>query len=47
MWESVPNGYKKFARKMTDEQLSAYIKTQVPSIDADSMSRALLVIKGR
>lgn len=47
MWEQVPSGYKKLARKMSDEQVAGYIRKQLPNIDTDSMTRALRVVRGK
>ena len=45
LWENVPNNYKRIARKMDNASLAAYLKTQLPNANTDSINRAIMIIK--
>jgi len=41
----LPKQYLKMAEMMSNEQLIAVIKGQVPNIDGDSISRAIMLVR--
>ena len=47
IWQSMPHAAQKVARKLPDEQLKIYIKSNLPNIDDDSINRAIILIKER
>lgn len=47
MIDSIPSKYVKIARKMDENSLKGYIKSNMPSLDEDSIHRAILLIHGR
>jgi len=44
-WDSMPKFVKKLAKNMTDEQLGAEISSRMPSMDDDSINRAIGIIR--
>lgn len=47
IWDNLPSKAQKYARKMNDSSLSAFIKGQMPALDDDSIKRAVLIVRGR
>lgn len=45
IWDKLPNNQKKMAKAMSKEQLRTLIIGQIPNIDADSIDRAITLVK--
>lgn len=44
-WDSLPANYKAMAKAMTDDQLRAYLINEMPQADADTLSKAIQVVR--
>lgn len=44
-WDTVPAHYKLIAKGMSDEQIKEFIKQKQPNLDANTLERAILVIR--
>jgi hypothetical protein len=46
-WNLVPDNYKNIARQMSDDNLRGYIISKQPDMDADSISRAIKLVRAK
>lgn len=45
IWKKIPNKYKDTAKKMSDEQIKAYINGSLPGSSEDSLNRAVAFVR--
>lgn len=46
-WDSLGMFKQRMARKMSDDQLRTVIRGQVPNVDAESIERAIRIVRGK
>lgn len=46
LWDKTPQQAKEFVKTITDEELKIYLARQLPNADADTLNRAVSIIRG-